>query len=442
MINLRTLHKNMILVLLFWMILEGVFRRWIFPSLSSPLFLVKWALCIVIYFNYYVLMGRFRLAFLYPYQFFLFFYMLWCLLTIFLTPYPNPWIVYGIGLFVHLIFIPLHDLIKSVLTSEKILVRAIDIFTYVSIPLIVFSFFQFYLPADHILNRFVNEEQLITKTGLGYTRVTSVFTFVKLYNVYLLFLVTLLTPIIYYRMWQNQSMLLYLIVDLMAIIATLMSGSRLATFLTFFNIMLISGYVFVNYQPLRKMVGIGFVMLPVILIMAYNTITFIRNAVDSFWVRFERAGYKYKTEEGAYLDVYARTVDRIDILKYASKVGLAGWGVGVAYQGNDARLETKFPEYYEEEGERLGIETGIVGIIITLLMRLFIFLHSIAMVRSVKSPFTKILLYSLLIYQLPHVFMLSNTIYNYMDNFVYWLSFGIILAIGRINQQVHVGVTY
>lgn len=435
MLNLHKATKYTFIFLLFWLLTEGALRRWAFPSISSQLFLVKWVLCLFLYFIHYFLCGRLSLSFNYPYQLFIFFYAVWCVLTIFLTPYPNPALVYVIGLFVHLIFIPVTGIVRYVVNSEDKFIRFLNILTYISIPLLILSIFQFYLPSDHILNKFVNEDQLRTRTGLGFTRVTSVFTFVKLFNVYLLYVSTLLTSYIFYGIWKRKNVWLYIFVNLLALIVTFMSGSRLALFLTIINIFLICFYVFVNYQSLRKAVSLGMILVPILLLITYNTTNVVKNAIDSFFVRFERAGVKHKTEGGAVLDVFNRTIDRVDVLKFAGTVGFQGWGTGTAYQGNASLLKNRFPYYYEEEAERLAIELGIVGIILTILMRMFIFIHSLTIIYLIKNPFFKIIVYSLSIYQIPHIFALSNTIYNYMDNFIYWFNFGLILAISHFNSN-------
>ncbi len=430
MITLPRLNQSLLLLLLFWMIFEGAFRRWFLPGLSNVLFLGKWVICLMLYFFYYFLSGRLKISFRYPYQIFIFLYFTWSFLTIFLNEHPNPWDVYIIGLFVHLIYIPLIGIVPEYLDFNKFQ-KGIVWFSKITLPLVILSMFQFYLPHDHILNKFINEEQLITRTGLGFTRVTSVFTFVKLYNVYLLFYTTIITAYLFYLIRNRMPYMFHLAVWAMAIISTFMTGSRLSLFLTFFNIALIAFYVFTVYANMRYYVSIGMIIMPAVFIVLYNTTDIARNAVDSFMVRFQRAGAKYKTEEGAYIDVYNRSVDRLDFLKYATLTGLQGWGVGVAYQGNDKRLKSRFPEYYEEEGERLSIDLGLVGITIVVLMRIFIFFHSLNVWYATRHPLLKIILYAMTIYQIPHVLLLSNTVYNYMDNFVYWFNFALILAMAK-----------
>ena len=104
---------------------------------------------------------------------------------------------------------------------------------------------------------FVNEEQLTARVE-GFTRISSIFPFVKIYNAYLLFGMTILTGVILNRLLKNKSILLEGTSLFLMIANTFMSGSRLPIGLILFNFIAIGIYVFINFSNLRKTVVVTF----------------------------------------------------------------------------------------------------------------------------------------------------------------------------------------
>lgn len=429
-INLKNIFFRLFIITMVWFILEGILRKWIIPQLSSPLFFVKYILAAGLYLIYLIQYQSItkikRLD-----QLLITIYIIWALFSLFNNRLESPIIVPIIGLIIHLAFIPISNITQYFVTNEERLERFIKYLGTISLALCILGFYQYYLPNDHILNTFVNDTQIATKIG-AYTRVTSVFSFVKVYNIFLLFTLTLITAYIYQRLLNGKSIIFYLIIFVALVINTFMTGSRLPLFLTAFNILLISVYVFFNYSQMRKtVVFISFSALALFITMYFST-SLLNDSVDSFIQRTNHIEGKYVGQNTS--DAEIRLLDRLDSFKYSEISGFTGYGIGSTYQGNASFLKNRIPVYYEEEGERLVLELGVFGGGIIMLMRLFLFLYSFFCFKNTKNLSLKLISLSLTLLLLPPVLFLNETTFNYFDNFTYWFTIGLVIAIKNIDS--------
>ena len=429
-INLKKIFFRLFSITLIWFIIEGILRKWIAPQLTTPIFFVKYILvsglylCYLIQYQTIAKVKRFD-------QLFIAIYIIWALFSVFNNRLGSPLVVPIIGLIIHLAFIPISNITQYFISTENLLEKFIKYLSITSLALCILGFYQYYLPDTHILNKFVNDTQIATKIG-AYTRVTSVFSFVKVYNVFLLFTLTLVTAYIYQRILSGKSILFYLLVFVALVINTFMTGSRLPLFLSITNIILISLYVFFNYVQIRKtVVFISFSAIALFVTMYFST-SLLNDSVDSFIQRTNHIEGKYENQNTS--DAEIRLLDRIDIFKYSEISGFTGYGIGSTYQGNASFLKKRIPVYYEEEGERLVLELGIFGGAIIVLMRLFLCIYSFFCFRNTKNLSLKLISLSLTLLLIPPVVALNNTTFNYFDNFVYWLIFGLIIAIKNIDK--------
>ena len=431
-LNLNKSFKFFFILSLFWILLEGVFRKWIFLSLAGPLFNVKYILFTITYLLFFINIRSIP-KINKTYQFFILLYILWCFLSLLNNRLNNSLIVGIIGLTIHLSFIPLTHLVQYLFINFVTITKFIKILTFLSIPICILGIFQFYLPADHFINGFVNEEQLINKV-YSFTRISSVFPFVKIYNNYLLFSINIVSAFIFIKLIEKSNTLIYNITLILLVINMFMTGSRLHIILMIINLLLIFTYIFFSYKKMQKLIVFVFVMSTITFITLYNTTNLLKDPVDASLWRFEKAESRHRNESTGFTDVKARMWDRIDIFKFSNEASWDGYGIGMTYQGANSFIKNKIPIYFEEEGERFVLELGIVGGIIILLMRFFILLYSILVLKFIRSTYSKILILSLILYLIPPVLALNFTIYDYLDNFIYWFSFGLIIAILKFEQ--------
>ena len=426
-INLSNIFNRLFLLTLLWLLLEGVFRKWLTPQLATPLFFVKYIFAFLLYLVYFIQHQSIQKIKRID-QLFIGLYVIWCVFSVFNSRLTGSFIVPIVGIVLHLGFIPISTLTPYFLSSKKKFELFIKVLAYISIPLCILGFNQYYLPSTHVLNTFVNETQLASSLG-DYTRITAVFSFVKIYNVYLVFSITLLTTYIYVKLLRGEKILFYAVVVVMLIINSFMTASRLPIAISFINITIISFYIFYNFNIIRKTVVFVLIASFISFIFLYTNTSLMNDSVDMFVKRTTHREKKF--EEQNTSDAALRLYDRIDIFKFSDISGVAGYGIGTTYQGNTQFLKKKIPVYYEEEGERLVLELGVVGGIIIVLMRLFIFIYAFYSFLNNKNLSFKLFLLSLSLLLLPPILAINNTTFNYLDNFTYWFVFGLVIAINR-----------
>ncbi|MBL4593615.1 MAG: hypothetical protein JKX68_07360 [Flavobacteriales bacterium] len=343
-------------------------------------------------------------------------------------------IVGVIGLTVHLIFLPITLINQFLFKDLKAIEILSKILTYISFPICILGMIQFYLPTDDVLNGFVNDEQLISRVD-GFTRISSIFSFVKIFNAYLLFTITFLTGVILNKLVKSKSILLEAIVIMLLIISMFMTGSRLPIGLMLFNIFAIGIYAFLNFSNLRKTVLVIAVLGLTSLLGLYFTTDLFNDPVDATLARIEKAESRHRGESTGYTDVKLRLEDRLDIFKFSEQAGWFGYGIGMAYQGSQGFINKPIPFYFEEEGERVVLELGILGGILMILMRLSLFIFALQILRWCKSIEIKLLILPLVLYMLPSIIAIQNITFSYMENFIYYFTFGLVIALYKIHQK-------
>lgn len=236
------------------------------------------------------------------------------------------------------------------------------------------------------------------------------------------------------KLLRNERIILYVAAMLILIINMFMTGSRLPIILMGLNIFLFGCYVFLNFVNLRKTVSIVFTLGFVMSLTLYSTTNLFKNPIDSTVKRFEQAESRHRGESTGFTDVQLRLQNRVDIFKFSDNAGWLGYGIGMTYQGQ-GMIKNPIPFYFEEEGERLVLEFGVIGGIIIVLMRLFIFLFSFSILKWCKNIEIKILLTSLIFLIIPPVLTIQMTTFSYMENFFYYFTIGLIFALYKIQQK-------
>lgn len=432
-LDIRNNFIRLFVISLIWLLLEGILRKWVFFSLAGPLFYVKYLLFGMLY-GFFIL-GRYPVVKVkYFYQYLILLFVTLCLFGFFNNRNQNSMMVGIIGLTVHLIFLPLIHVAQFLFKNLNVFSVFSRVLTYIAFPICILGMIQFYLPTDHPINGFVNEEQLITKVA-GFTRISSIFSFVKIFNAYLLFSITFLTGVLLNRLLKNKTIIIESLAILLLIINMFMTGSRLPIGLMLFNFIIIGVYVFLSFSGLRKTVVVIFVLGFTSTVFLYFTTDLFNDPVDATIARIEKAESRHRTESTGYTDLQLRLMDRLDIFKFSKHAGWTGYGIGMAYQGSQGFIQRPIPFYFEEEGERIVLELGIIGGVVVVLLRLSLFLFALQVLRWCKSVEIKLLMLPLLLYILPGILTIQNITYSYMENFIYYFAIGLIIALYKIQQK-------
>jgi len=428
-LNIKLYYKYFFILSLVWITIDGVFRKWLLPNLSSQLFIVKYLLFSISYFLLLLQNHKFKST-KSTYQILILSLSFWCFFQIINNPYNAPLLVLVFGIITYLFFIPLTFSIPKIFTSLTSFERFTNYIAYLSIPIFAIGIMQYYLPVDHALNYLVNADQLANKVG-GFTRSLSIFTFVKIYDVYLIFCLTLFISYIYYLSYIGKSIKFISVLLGFGVINLIMTGSRLQVFQLGFNAIIISFFVYFKIPQLRKHILILLLFSSLLAIIFYNTSTTVQESTDAFTNRVEQTEKVGESGKAGYT-AKDRVYDRVNIFAFSDYSGWLGLGIGTTYQGTGNFLKDKIPEiYYEEEGERIVLELGIVGGIIMILLRLSIFLYALNVLLKMKH--IKYIIFSIpfVLYLFPPIFFLTNVTFNYFDGFAYWLSFSLLLALEK-----------
>jgi len=432
-LNLDKITKSLLIISVIWIVIDGVFRKWVFPELSTQIFAIKYILFGVTYLLFF-----FKNNFKIPpikktYQLLIVLLTTWCLLN-FLNPiYSTSWLVKIFGLINYLFFIPLLLIIPNYFNSIARFEVMIKFLGYLSIPIFIVGIIQYFLPVDHILNYLPNEDQKFNKVA-EYTRSLSIFSFVKIYNVYLMFVLTTFTVYIFYLFNKGKNSWFYIGLLAFGILSLFMTGSRLPLAITAIFTLIIFIFIFLKITLLRKSIMVTSILGIAISFLTYNFSTTMQTAVDAF---FERAEFVEKVAAKGVANYSAkdRTIDRLTIFKYAEQTGYLGFGIGITYQGTGMVLsELRSDLDFEEEGERIVLEIGIIGGLLMILLRLSILLYSLNVLSKINNIQFALLLLPFVLYLIPPLFFLNNNIFNYFDGFSYWFAFSLVIALSKIYQ--------
>lgn len=429
-INLKNIYSKLFVVSLIWLLLEGVFRKWLLPSLTVQLFVVKYALFGLTYLTFFIYAPQLPKT-KKPFQFIMTIFIIYCAFQFFNTYLNPPFLVTAFGYINFLFFIPLLLVVPTYFNSIEKIEKFIKYLAWLSIPIFILGAIQYFLPDDHFLNAFANDEQKIARVST-FTRSISVFTFVKIYNVYLLASITIFYTYIFYRLKHNKKSSLYIFLVIFGILNMFMTGSRLPTILLLINISFVSFFIFLKINRLRKTIFIYFILGNVLLFLLYNFNNSFNSAIGAFINRVEFIEEVADKGVEGY-SAKERTINRLDAFNYADEAGWFGFGIGTTYQGTGFFLSTKRPEIkYEEEGERIVLELGILGGIIVLLLRIGLLLYAVKTLLSIKQINYALLIIPFVLLIAPPVIFFNETTFNYFDNFVYWLAIGLIFSLKNI----------
>lgn len=436
-LNLHYIFDRLLLFSLIWIIIDGVFRKWVFPQWSTPIFTIKYILFGLLYGVFFFHSRFFVPRIKYFYQVVIVILVVWCALYLFYSVFPTSLLVKIFGVINYLFFIPLTLVVPYYFNSLGRIEALIKFLAYISIPIFIIGIMQYFLPPDHILNYLPNEDQKINRVA-EFTRSLSIFSFVKIYNVYLLFVIVTFTSYIFFLTNAGRNSWFYITLMVFAMLNMFMTGSRLPLFVSLIFIIIIFAYIFLQIRAMRKSIMVIAFLGLCLSFLLYNYSNTMKTAVDAFFKRIEFV--EAVAEKGIKnYSAKSRLLDRVTIFKYSEQAGLLGFGIGTTYQGTGSVLvnhRTDVP--FEEEGERVVLEIGVIGGIILLLLRFFILVYSLNVLFKIKDIQFALLIIPFVIYLIPSVFFLGNNTFNYFDGFSYWFSFAMVISIAGIYQNKNV----
>ena len=357
--DLRKIKTGIWVYFVLW-IIEGALRKWVFPSFSTPLLIVRdpvaiWLLFMAWKNDIFPLNGYIRG--LYIITFIAFF-------TAVLFGHGNLLVaLYGARIF--LFHVPLIFLIGKVFSREDVLKMG-KVLLYLSIPMAILIYFQFNSPQTAFVNRGVGGDTAGAgfSGALGYARPPGVFSFTT-GNVEFFCFVGVF--VIYFLLNQGE-IKRYLIIAATAslLVAIPFSISRTLFFQIGVSIIFALSSIIRKPEYFSRLLFAAFGL--IVLVLALSQTSFIKKPVEALTARFENAD----EAEGGIVNTLSRVTAGIDGPFKLEKLPFFGFGIGMGTNAGAQLLVGRADEFLIAEGEwgRLVGELGIVLGLTVILIRL------------------------------------------------------------------------
>ncbi|KEO72297.1 hypothetical protein [Anditalea andensis] len=347
------------------LLFEGALRKWILPTLSGPLLLVREPIAI------YILYLSIKKGFLYAHKYVLLTWLIGYIsfIATMISGHGN-WSVAIFGLRILWIQFPLLFIIGKVFDRKDVVLLG-KLLLYVSIPMTVLMTIQFYSPQSAWINRGVggNEAGGGFDGAMGFFRPPGTFSFING-----LFLFYGLTAAYIFYFWLsskdlvNKKTLILATICLMAAVPLSISRTLLLMVGICAFFALIAAAFNAKYLPkiVLAMVGLS------VLFMALSNVGFFKTALEAFSVRMETAGAVEGGAKGIFLDRFLGGM--LNSLSDTGKLPFFGLGLGMGTNAGTQLLTGGVNEYLIDEGEwgrligEMGFLFGLAAIIIRLVL--------------------------------------------------------------------------
>lgn len=421
--------RKAIILIVFWVMFSGIFRKWIIPEASEIIYFFGHAILTGVYIRYFLDQAKNQKPIFLKHNagVLIMFLLFWSIACIFNPELSN--IPVGLlGLVVYFYYIPLIFIIPKIFQDKKEIIKLLKLVVVFSFPMLVLGIVQFYSPVDHPINIYVSEAG-IALVG-EYPRITSTFSYIAGYATFLIMLVLILLYLMSLKDTTfKYNIFLYFVFALCAL-NILMTGSRMALYYSVFCVVM---YLFLTgslqFKLMRRFLP-RIILALALIFLIFNFTGFGRKIVDAFMTRIV-----YEEQVERVMDLYKRPFAFIEI------AGLYGYGLGTTYQGSIALGHNPHPYYleevtggYEDEPERVMLEVGLVGFIMIYLLRLFYIYNFWGLFRKLKDIDLKNLSLILLLFQIQFISGVNMLVFNHTSNLLYWYFIGFMFALPRLDN--------
>jgi len=369
---------------LFLLIYDGALRRWAFPGVQQYLFIAKDALLFLVsIYIFFTIRGRSKNFVLPPsVQLLLLLYGAWVVLAATNTTLPN--IAVGIwGIKSHLLYVSFIMLVPLAFGNLNTLLKTIlKIYPFVVIPVCIIGLLQVVSPATSVLNQTItgNIEGLAFFGNSSLVRVYGTFSYVTGMAAFLQ-VVAIIGCGFYLFGVRSRPFLVSFVLVLAALPIT---GSRAV--IVIFVISLLIMLLMALYAGL---LDIGNIVKVLLALFIFIVISYLFH--DDAWIALQERAAGAVGEQHRYLIAFTNAFYYFDI------AGLFGFGSGSANLGAVGLANTAVPfswlpmgGSFEAWSGRLVIEIGIIGWLLSQIMRLAIFLWAINLTANGISQNVKL----------------------------------------------------
>lgn len=282
-------------------------------------------------------------------------------------------------------------------------------FLFFGIGELVLAYIQYTLPTTHVLNKYATESAVTFIAEIGdATRVTGTFSYLSGFSSFLLFYPLFLWGLVRLRFP------LYLLISLYVagLVGCFTSGARTSTYLYLLLVALTLIYeikvkrIFILLTYVGILVGILFVTMSVF----QSRVRFLTELIDKSYENFlERR--RFNVSRGEENDRIKDPVE--EVIFFRGEYPMIGIGLGATYQGATSlwgfsKYALEYKGGYEEEGERVMLEGGVILFLFRLLLFAYIYRHS----RVPKIAL--LVLFFLCLFYVPIIFNVYNGVFLFL----------------------------
>lgn len=415
--------KSFSFILFFvFVVLQGALRKWYFPSLGTPLYLFQYAL---LYYFYFTMQGRrsdSQSKFVPAFQGLLTIYVVYGFLEMLNTSGTDNYIVQVYGFLMHFSFVPLVYYMSKVMVDEETLQKHLTWMAYLLIPVFFLGISQYFSSKDAFINRYATDQEdgtyEVVVTGSDKrVRIAGTFSYLATYASFLCFILHLLFYGTIISLIKRKLNWYFAVAYGMGIMNIFMTASRGPT--VYYGVSeAITLLVLVSSGQakfLKNLIPLGLMF-----VIGYYTLQSTEAgsaSIGSFFDRFNGLN-----------DIDGRLDDTFAPFKHAEMCGPVGYGVGTAQfpMAQYLTYRWQMPAYWEEEGERIVIELGVIGYFLVMALRWMVAYSCYRIFKRIRKLEYKILAVQMTAFQLPFLLNLQTNIFNYIDGIFYWMAVGLV----------------
>jgi hypothetical protein len=415
------------------MVFEGAIRKWVFPSGQALVYLLKDGILLVAYIGFMLSVPKtpgpkdatsvkvvLWLSFFYG-----------CLEVF--NP-DSPSILIGLlGLKNYFLYAPIAFIFPYIITSREQFLELVRRYLILAIPVAILGFIQVAAGPGSSLNTYVGNTDdapsVIVYFGGHYdiVRTTGTFSYITGYTAFLTFIAFL--GIGYnlsqgWRVWNNIAPVLALTLVIGAMFTT---GSRAPVYT------LIAAWPIILLFALLGQIVSPRIVLRLLIIVPCLAFAAMHISSRAFQAFTERA-----TELGIDDTSQHMVSNSSEVIGAISGAPTFGLGIGTTHPAALMVMGTDQPWWLQDlltEGElaRITVETGIIGLTLTLFLRILITLIALRWAITFRDPIYRALGISLAVYL---AFALSSSIMlNPTAGLYYWGTFGLLIVMRELDRR-------
>ena len=384
--------SNVLLVIYFLVIFEGVLRKWVLPSFSSAIYFIKDPIVI------YVLIVSLRFGFFSKNLISTYFIFVaatfFLVVTAFLLNNPEAFIIYGYGIRNYLLYFPLVFVASKVLKLEDVY-RFARLTLYSAIPICILVFIQYTSGPDAFINKGIGDDDFIFMIAEGIVRPYGTFTFTSGHVLYVsacfAFLVAAIFEKQMYAAIFSKNHLLFVTTGAAVAIMLFLTGSR-SIYAYSAITLLMACLVAVTKKSRRNISALAF------LAIALTSSILVFLTTDSYEILVERNQSAIRSEGSPIARAFSSLYTFTDSIDTAP---LWGHGIGSGTNAASAILRSSRDQgagflLAEDEWSRIvlemGLPVGMIFILFRILLLLWLFLKSLNTLKKYSNGVPLILL--------------------------------------------------